>query len=312
MRDRDIRLGHIAERQHGVFSGAQAVACGYARRTVNHRRRSGLWVPVMGDTYRAVGAEVSWRQPIVAAWLAVGDPATVSHTAAAAYWELGIDPPSVPELTVPWKRRPRIAGIEIVRTRRWAPREMVKRGGLRITSPRRTLLDIAPRVARLQLETALDTAHRNGLVDLRHLDRYLTEAVRAKIPGAARLRHLVLLRDPDRPIDSELETLLFAVLRGGGLPLPRPQHRIRTRRGPKRIDFAYPEHRVAIEVDGYVPHDGRVAFDDDRARDNEVADAGWERRHITWTMLTEQPADVVWTIAMALRLEPVRWRQARG
>lgn len=311
MRDRDVRLTRLAARQFGAFGGRQAVELGYARRTIRRRVGTGIWECLHPDTYRIGGAEIPRQQPLVSAWLSVGEPAAISGRAAAVLWGLGTDPPERPEVLVPWDRRPERHGIRMKRTRRWTERDVVLLGPLRVTSVPRTLLDLARDPDELLAEIALDAAHRRRLVDLGRLDADLAEAVSHKVRGAARLRELAALRDPSRPIESELETLLFHVLRWGRVPLPDPQHWIRTRSGRRRIDFAYPEQRFAIEVDGYGPRDTRLRFDDDRAKDNELGEAGWDRRHVTWTMLNESPLDVVWTVAMGLGLEPARWRPAR-
>lgn len=164
------------------------------------------------------------------------------------------------------------------------------------------------RPGRVPLEVALDGAHRRRLVHIVRFDVYLDEAVRRRIPGASDLRHLVRLRDPERPNDSGGETKLLHRLRSARLPLPVYRHWIRTRRGTRRIDLAYPNQKVALEVDSYAWHDGRVRHDDDRARDNELADAGWERRHITTTMLDDPAPTVELTVATALGLRPRGWR----
>lgn len=312
MRERDTRIMRLAARQFGAFAGEQAVRVGYPRSTIRARTRSGVWERLHRDTYRITGVEVPWQQPLASAWLSVGEPAAISGWAAASLWGLGVDPPGRPEILVPSARRVERPGVSIKRTRRWTERDVVRLGSLRVTAVPRTLLDLARDPDELVLEIGLDVAHRRRLIELQRLDTYLAEAVRRKVRGATRLRELAALRDPNRPIESELETILFRVLRLGGLPLPELQHWIRTRSGWRRIDFAYPEKRFAIEVDGYGPRDSRRRFDDDRARDNELAEHGWERRHITWTMLTESPLDVLWTIATGLGLEPARWRPARG
>lgn len=312
VREREAALARKAERQYGVFSGSQAQEAGFPRRTIYERVRRGSWVRVSGDSYRVAASAETWQQPIVAAWLAVGDPSAISGRSALAVWQLATPMPAVPQITVPWTRRPRLTGVRVVRTRRWTRKDIVRLGTLRVTSVRRTLLDVAPHFSELDLETVVDAAHRRKLLDLEQVAAYLRKARKAKIPGASKLAFLVGLRVGNRPLESVAETLLFRTLRRAGLPAPTPQYWVRTRSGDRRIDFAYPSERIGIEVDGYAPHSGRPAFEADRTRYNELADAGWELRHMTWTMLTERPGDVVWTIASALGLEPTGWRPRRG
>lgn len=194
MREREAALARKAERQYGVFSGSQAQEAGFPRRTIYERVRRGSWVRVCGDSYRVAASAETWQQPIVAAWLAVGDPSAISGRSALAVWQLATPMPAVPQITVPWTRRPRLTGVRVVRTRRWTRKDIVRMGTLRVTSVRRTLLDVAPHFSELDLETVVDAAHRRKLLDLEQVAAYLRKARKAKIPGASKLAFLVGLR----------------------------------------------------------------------------------------------------------------------
>jgi very-short-patch-repair endonuclease len=87
---------------------------------------------------------------------------------------------------------------------------------------------------------------------------------------------------------------------------------VTTRRRRCRIDFAYPEARIAIEVDSWTDHGTREAFETDRARQNELVELGWKVVRFTWLQLTTQPVDVAITVATALGLVPSRWRRQPG
>ena len=155
--------------------------------------------------------------------------------------------------------------------------------GIRVTSPARTLIDVAPCVGVDVLEEALDDALRRELVSLRFLRR------RAEQLGARKvLKDLVGARDGRVP-ESSLETRLLRALRAAGLPKPAVQHRI----GRYRVDFAYVDARLAIECDGYRYHSGRRAFDDDRARQNALTATGWRVLRVTWPQLRDGPEDVL-------------------
>lgn len=311
MRDRDrrfARLAAIVGRQLGLFTFRQALDVGFPRATIAGLVRSGRWVRVLPRVYRTAETPPAPGEAIIAAWLACGEPAAVSRLAAAAIWELEAPSPETPTVSVPWARQVELPGVEVRRTRRWSSIEMVRRGAIRVTSPMRTLLDLASLLEELPLELALDGAHRQRLVHIDRFETYLDDAVRRRVSGASHLRNLVRLRDPDRPNDSGGETKLLHRLRVARLPLPVPRYWIRTRWGNRRIDLAYPDEKVALEVDSYRWHTGRVRHDDDRARDNELADAGWERRHITSTMLDDPAPTVELTVATALGLRPRGWR----
>lgn len=305
MRGRDAQVGRIAGRQFGVFSREQALASGFPETTIRRRVRTGAWAAPHPGVYHVAGSRLDWQGRGVAAWLACGAPAAIGGRMAAAFWGLGVEPSGVVSVLVPLSRRPAPAGVSVVRTRRWGRTEVARLGQLVVTSVPRTLLDLS--AAGTGVEVALDAAHRLGRIHLPRLEVYLAHPSHRYLPGAGLLRRLVALRDPDRPIESGLETRLFALLRRYGLPLPVPQFWIRTRVGWRRIDFAYPDERLALEVDGREGH-GPDRFEDDRARENELAEEGWERRHLTKAMIVDRPGDVAWTVAAGLGLVPVRWR----
>jgi very-short-patch-repair endonuclease len=304
---RDEQITKLTERQFGVFSGRQAIAAGFPRSTIGSRVQGGHWTRVIGDSYRVAGRPPSWQQPVVGAYLTIGEPGAVCGPAALAMWELA-QPPCEPEVLVPSRRRPRHSEIAVVRTRRWRRLDVVKLGGVQITSPMRTLLDCAPRICEEDLEVAVDTAHRKRLIEPGRFSSYLKAAATSRTPSAADLLSLVQIRTTGSAIESPAETLLFRILRRSGLPLPEVQHWVRTRHGRRRIDFAYPDHKLAIEFDSLGFHDGLRALDRDSTRDNELADIGWERRHITWNMLKNNPGEVAWTVGRALGLTPTRWK----
>jgi hypothetical protein len=82
------------------------------------------------------------------------------------------------------------------------------------------------------------------------------------------------------------ERVVLGVLLDGGLPAPEPQHPVTIDGRRYRLDFAWPDRRVALEVDGFGPHSGYAAFHDDRRRDLALQSAGWRVLHVTDEMAT--------------------------
>jgi very-short-patch-repair endonuclease len=176
----------------------------------------------------------------------------------------------------------------------------------------RTLLDSAGTETRRDLELWIDSAHRRRLIDLERFCACLAVPANRFRPGVALLRAIIASRDTATPIETELETILFATLREGGLPLPTPQCWVRTRKKNRRIDFCYPKSKIAIEVDGWTDHGLRAAFEADRIRGNELEEMGWHVLRFTWLQLKSSPVDIRVTVGIALGLTPVRWRSATG
>jgi very-short-patch-repair endonuclease len=173
----------------------------------------------------------------------------------------------------------------------------------------RTLVDLAGCEPEDDLERMLDDAHRRRLIDIERFEAYLATPFNRARSGTGPLREMVRFRDPNRAIESDLETALFRALRRFGLPLPVKQQWVRTRVGPRRIDFAYPKERIAIELDGFAAHSSWSAFEHDRVRQNELEELGWSVRRFTWTQVQNDPIGAAVTMGIALGLMPVRWKR---
>ena len=169
-----------------------------------------------------------------------------------------------------------------------------------VTKPARTLLDLATVEPDEVVERCLEDALRRRLVSLPFLERWLQDPRRKRRRGARLLRRLVDERATVGVTESPLETTVLRLLKKAGLPLPMLQFVVRDgERFIARLDFAYPEERIAIEADGFRYHEGRRSFDRDRARANELQVLGWHVLHVT-SMHVENPDGVVSWVRSAL------------
>ncbi len=302
--DADRRLLRLAVRQASVFTAAQARSCGLTPSAIRSRLDRGLWLPLHRGVFVFAAVEETWKQRAWGAVLACAPGAVAGYHTAGEAWGFveGFDRP---QIFVPQSRVVERPGIEVHRTRRL---DRVTLDGLPVTSPMRTVLDLASCLDDLDLERLIDHAHRRRSIDLVRFNAFLDDDFARARPASGRLRELVRQRDPSRPIGSHLESALFAALRRAGLPQPIPQYPVETRKGLRRIDFAFPEQRLAIEADGFAPHGTREAFEEDRVRQNEIEELGWHFRRVTDRQLKRDPSEVVVTIGIALGMRPVRWR----
>jgi very-short-patch-repair endonuclease len=179
-----------------------------------------------------------------------------------------------------------ISGIVVHRPRALADGDIVVNQGLRVTSPPRTLLDLAAEGAsRRQLERALDQAEIHHL----HLpiDELLPRCKRRR--GAPLLRTVLDWHVAGSTItESEAEEAFLAIVRRTGLPDPLPQRHVEGR----RRDFVWPAQRIVVEIDGRATHDTTVAFEQDRVRDNELGLAGWLTLRFTRRRVVRRGIDV--------------------
>ena len=126
------------------------------------------------------------------------------------------------------------------------------------------------------------------------------------------LRKLVRQRLGEGPSGSDVETLLLQVIRDASLPLPVRQYPVVTPFGVRYLDLAYPEHRVAIELDGMDSRLDPQVFLDDRVRQNLIEGQGWTFRRFGYAHVTEDRLWTLFTIAQSLCLTPVAWRRNRA
>jgi very-short-patch-repair endonuclease len=265
-------LTRLAMKQHGVVSREQALACGVASTTITRAQHAAALERLYPGVYRLAGAPATWRQSLLAACLAMGDRAVISHAPAGALFQLPGLPPRGVEVSVPRGRR-RIRGITFHRPMSLEKVDVTAIDAIPVTTPARTLIDLATCVDRDRLEEALDDALRRRLVSLPKLRWRIKEL------GARKLLTKLVEERAHGVTESNLEIRVLRAIRAAGLPKPVIQHRI----GRYRVDLAYPEDRVAVECDGYQFHSGRRAFDADRERRNVLTAMKWTVLHATWT-----------------------------
>ncbi len=181
------------------------------------------------------------------------------------------------------------------------PEDITTINGIPVTKPARTLLDLATVEPEEVIDRCLDDALRRRLVSLPFLDRWLADPRRKRHRGARLLQRLVDERATRGVTESPIETELLKLIRARGILLPMLQFVVTDAgRFVARLDFAYPEQRVAIEVDGFLYHDTRATFDEERARGNDLETLGWRVLRVTAAHIKRDPDLVVEWIERAL------------
>jgi very-short-patch-repair endonuclease len=223
-------------------------------------------------------------------------------------WTLSSFEPGPVVLTVPPDRRRQAPGL--VHRAQLLPPEVTVVDGIPVTTPARTLLDVAATAAREAVEEALDDALRRRLVTVPRLHWHVARWEKSRLPGTAVLRALLRQRDPAHsPPHSVFETKLLRELVKCGLPSPVRQYPIvADGRTVARLDFAYPEVQLGIEADSRRWHSSRLRWEHDRARLNQLMLLGWRIIHVTWSDLIARPRFVVETVQRALGLSASRGR----
>jgi very-short-patch-repair endonuclease len=171
----------------------------------------------------------------------------------------------------------------------------------------RTLLDLAEVLPADVPEVGLDRLWRRRLVHPRRLAEYRAGPWCMCRRGTATLRRLAAERCHERASGSDVETRPLQLIRDARLPPPARQHEVMTRSGVRYLDLAYPEHRLAIEVDGMESRLDPTVFLDERVRQNLIEAQGWTFRRFGHAHVTNDALWTIFTVAEALGLRPIRW-----
>ena len=280
----DALVSQVAESNHGVFAAHHLRELDINRHLRTRRLATGRWERVHEGVYRVVGTPLTWRGRLLAACWAGGTRAVASHRSAAELWELPGRNRNTVEITCPRWRRAQHDHLVVHESLALDETDTTVLEQIPVTSTSRTLFDLAGVVGPTTLDLAVATALRRRLTTSRELEQVLDRLARRGRAGTAQFRAVLALhRSNPARTESEAEHLVMRLLAKHGLPLPIPQYEIRRADGTlvARVDFAYPELKIAIEYDSYAHHLGTDAHDRDGARRNAIVAMEW--RPITAT-----------------------------
>jgi hypothetical protein len=285
-------LAALAGEQHGVFDLDELCGLGVTAAAIRRRAAAGRLHRLYQRVYSLVPPELLSREGRwMAAVLACGPGAVLSHRSAAAL--LGLRPFGGVriEVTVPGRSRRRHPGIQAHRSTTLLPADTAREQNIPCTTIARTQLDIADVLSRRQVERAFDQAEMLEGFDLRALEDQL--ARNPYRPGVQVIRAVLAEHYiGSTPTWNKFEEAFLAFSRATGLPRPEVNYWIVLDDGGPaiRADFAWPTHRVIVETDGRDTHDTRQAFERDRRKDLRLTAARWRPMRVTWQRLHSEPA----------------------
>jgi very-short-patch-repair endonuclease len=282
---RDRVIGELADRQHGVVSREQLLDAGLGRGAIARGVQSGRLRPVFRGVYAVGHVALAREGHWMAALLACGPTAVLSHRTAATIWGLLAGNPIPVDLITGGGGR-KHAGIAVHRTRLDSFDALVI-DDLRVTTPSRTIVDLAATLSGRTLRDVVERAQ-----DLRRFDPEDLRSMLARPgrrTGARRLADLLTLMAPDQDrARSHLERLFLRLTRQAGLPRPAPNQEI----GGRARDFVWSEQRLVIETDGYRYHSSRAARRRDNRRDRQLTALGWRPARFTYEEIAFEPSEV--------------------
>ena len=297
-------MARLVSRQHGVLSLDQLRGLGLSASGVRDRVEVGRLYTIHRAVYSLVPLNLLGRDSrFMAAVLACGPRAALSHRSAAALHEIRRTDRANIDVTIPQRSPRKHARLDIHRSTTLTPEDVTTVLRIPCTTVARTLLDLAPVIKRRPLERAFDQAEILGLLDL---DALLDQIERNRARPAARLVRAVLDEHyiGSTPTWSELEELLLAGCRRRDLPIPEVNGLVDPNDGDPnliRVDFVWREQRVIVETDGHRTHRTTQAYEEDRLRDQRLAVAGWTVMRVTWRQLTRNPDEFIDRLARLLR-----------
>jgi very-short-patch-repair endonuclease len=279
----DLVIAALADAQYGVIARAQLIERGVSGdamdRRIRARRLRRLHQGVYAVGHCTLTVEGRW----MAAVLAGGRGAVLSHASAAAAWDLRRTSGRVIDVSVPTRAgRARRAGLRLHRSSTLGATDVTVHRGIPITTPARTIIDLAGTLKGRALEHVVDLADHHGLVDFTDLRAANSASLQA-----------VLRNYRPAPTRSELEERFLQLCDDHGIERPETNGRIEG----IEVDFVWRERRLIVEVDGYRYHRTPSAFERDRERDVRLITADWSVLRFTWHQIVQRAA---W-VAAAIR-----------
>jgi hypothetical protein len=290
-------LKALATRQHSLFTVQQAAAIGVSQSALRAASGKGWLRLVRRRVYAFTGHPPSTWEPLMAAVLAAGPDAVVSHRSAAAIHGIYGVVPDQPELTIPHNRRVHLDGVRIHRSHDLDRVDICHRSRVAVTTPIRTVIDLAAVIADPLLGRILDEGAISRLWTAERIDDRLLQLGVSGRCGAARLRRLLADRMAEGNPDSQLAHHVVRVLK----PMTPPfevNYVVEIGGEMFEMDLAWPQFCIDGEVDGMeVRALSRTKFERDRHRANVLAAHSWRLIHFTSSMDDE---DLVAQIAPLL------------
>lgn len=287
---RSTEAWRLAKSQHDVIARGQLLDLGFSPKAIKHRVSSGRLHPIHRGVYAVGRPAVTPYGRWMAAVLACGDGAVLSHSSAAALWRIGLEQRSVIELSLPSQSHREVPELLIHRRSTLRPRDVTAEYGIPVTTPIQTLIDMALRLDRPGVERMINEADKYNLTHPPQLRRALD--AREGEPGVATLRH-ILDRRTFRLTKEELERRFLPLVRKAGLPVPLTGQIV----NEFEVDFYWPDLGLVVETDGLRYHRTPAEQARDRLRDQAHTAAGLTQLRFTHEQVRYEPEYVLRILA---------------
>jgi len=288
---RDAAIAALAGGQRTIVGHRQLLALGCSRRTIAHWVNRGRFQVVFHGVYSVIQGDLPPLAREQAALLSCGQRAFLSHHSAAAILGLVRYVPTLVEVSVVGRRCDSRKGVRVHRIQAIHRSEVKLHEGLWMSTPARTVLELAATGTWDELASAIDEGLAHRLFTPSELHKVL--ARNRPCRGAARLAAILGDETAVAVSRSRTEKALLRLLRDAGLPLPETNVPF----GRFELDLFWRRERLAIELDSYSFHRGPSAFNRDREKDLRARDAGIELMRFTRHHVRRESTKVLARIA---------------
>ena len=286
----DELIAEFTAKQYGIVARWQLLAVGITDRLIHLRVERGALIQVHDGVYRLRGVPFTQELRWLAAVLAAGPEAWLSHRAAAAFhgYEVRFHKP---EITIAHDRECDLAGVIAHRTRR--RHDVISVNGIPVTTKARTALDCAAVMAPKAFHQMIESAVTGGVVTVEALLAVLQQRGGRGVEGTVLLRETLASGLVDEKLQRKLELLVARIIDTCRVPPPVRQHRLVCDDGREVfLDNAWPDRRKAVEAVGLRWHGDRRQFVKTRLRARSIRQSGWELDEFGWYEATEAVADM--------------------
>ncbi len=291
MRGFEERVIEMAAEQRYLVTREDLFDLGGSDELIAGRLGRGVWLGVHPGVYQVDRRPLGWESRLLAAVLAAGPGARVSHRAALVLWGMDGIANAPVEITMPFGNLASPEGAIVHRSRRPTPKGDCR--GIPVSGPERTLLECCRFLGPLIVGKALDSALRMGITTMERMWMMLGSEGGRGVKGTGRMRVVLGQRSHDTATDSGAEFELLYHMQRAGLPRPELGFELYPEGGRRVPDFIWPDRGKSVEVDGVDAHSSADKLDDDLVRQNEIMDLGLEIRRFSARQVRRDPKGIV-------------------
>lgn len=287
----DRRIDQVASSQRFLVTRDEVLELGGSMDVIQSRLVSGGWLRIHPGVYQVDRRPMVWESRLLAAALACGPEARVSHRAALVLWKMDGISTAPLEVTMPFGNLAVPDGVIVHRSRRSTPK--AETNGIPVSGPERSILECSRFFGPLIIGKAVDSAIRTGITNMDRLRLMLANEGGRGVKGTKSMRRVLEQRTHDTATDSGAEFELLYHMQLAGIPRPELGFELYPASGRRVPDLFWPERRKGVEVDGVDAHSSAEKLDDDLIRQNELMDLGIEIRRFSARQVRRDPDGVV-------------------